>query len=86
MTSIATITGRGQVTIPTLIREHLNLNVGSRVIISHHNQTITLKLLPKETDVMGLYASINPKSKPLLSSINQAKKIKAKKTASQTYE
>ncbi|NCO11965.1 hypothetical protein GW926_00425 [Candidatus Pacearchaeota archaeon] len=57
MTNIATVTGRGQITIPTSI-----------------------------TDVMGLYASVNPKGRSLLSSIDQAKKIKAKKTASQTYE
>ncbi len=86
MTNIATVTGRGQITIPTSIREHLNLNVGNRVIISHSDTTITIKLLPEETDVMDLYASINTKGKSIPSSIDHAKKIKAKKTASQAYE
>lgn len=61
MTYVATITDKGQVTIPIAIRKIFNLQPSSRLIFSIDEERIIAQ--PIKTDLLSLYGSIKTKSK-----------------------
>ena len=51
----ATITSKGQITIPKIVRKSLHLNVGDRVAFELHNEDALLKPITKSIDeVFGM--------------------------------
>lgn len=75
------VTNRGQLTIPSRIRDAMNIKEGTRVVItSIDNQIILYPTQDSETDIMKLYSSVKiPKGKSTNPDIAlaQAKKLKA---------
>lgn len=61
MTYVATITDKGQVTIPIAIRKIFNLQPSSRLIFSIDEERIIAQSI--KTDLLSLYGSIKTKSK-----------------------
>lgn len=61
MTFAATITDKGQVTIPVAIRQILNLQPSNRLIFSIEDERIIAQ--PIKADLLSLYGSIKTKSK-----------------------
>jgi len=61
MTYVATITDKGQVTIPVAIRDILNLQPSSRLIFSIEEERIIAQ--PIKTDLLSLYGSIKTKNR-----------------------
>lgn len=76
MTYTATITQKGQVTIPVAIRNYLGLQASSKLIFSIEKNKIVAQ--PFSNDILSLYGSLKPKNKKFLS-MNQIRKIYRKK-------
>lgn len=77
MTYVATITDKGQVTIPVAIRDILNLQPSSRLIFSIEKERITAQ--PIKTDLLSLYGSVKSNKKAL--NTKNIRKIIMKKIA-----
>lgn len=60
--SIATITSKGQVTIPTSVREALNLNAGDKLLFVPEGNRIVVVPIRKRpiSDFYGIFASDQP--------------------------
>ncbi len=65
MTNIATITQKGQVTIPVEIRNTLGLESSNKLIFSVENEKIIAQAI--KDDILSLYGSLKPKNKKPLS-------------------
>ena len=63
MTYVATITNKGQVTIPVAIRDILNLQPSSRLIFSIEEERIIAE--PIKADLLSLYGSVKSNKKAL---------------------
>jgi len=61
MTYTATITQKGQVTIPVAIRNHLGLQASSKLIFSIEEEKIMAQ--PVKVDLLSLYGSLKSKYK-----------------------
>jgi len=88
MPTLSTITNRGQITIPAKLRKQLSITSGAKVLISSTGSTINIQALDNTTNVLDLYASVDPKRKSTSpkQALAQAKALKAQKTALQNYE
>ncbi len=65
MTYTATITQKGQVTIPVAIRNYLGLQASSKLIFSIEENKIVAQ--PFNNDFLSLYGSLKPKNKKFIS-------------------
>ena len=77
MTYAATITDKGQVTIPVAIRNILRIEPSSRLIFSIEEERIIAE--PVKNDFLDLYGSIKTNKKTL--SIKSVRRIMMKKIA-----
>lgn len=77
MTYAATITDKGQVTIPVAIRDILNLQPSSRLIFSIEKERIIAQ--PIKADLISLYGSVKSNKKSL--NTKNIRKIIMKKIA-----
>ncbi len=60
--STASITSKGQVTIPVKIRRLLSLNPGDRLLFETEGQEVRIRALPKRavTDFLGAFKAAEP--------------------------
>lgn len=56
----ATLTSKGQVTIPKEVREKLGLDTGDRLAFRIREDGV-VELAPETVDLMSLYGSLKPK-------------------------
>lgn len=61
MLGYSTVTTKGQVTIPVLIRNALNLTPSARVMIMQRGSEVIVKFAP---DITALRGSVTPRTKP----------------------
>lgn len=87
-TSIAIISNKGQITIPSTIRKELKLKVGNKVIISHSKNAISIKPQPKKNHVLTLYGSVSNPHEAISpeQALEKSKMTKATTVATQSYE
>jgi AbrB family looped-hinge helix DNA binding protein len=62
MNRIATISAKGQVTIPQPIRETLDLKRGDSLVFTAEENKITA--VPVQGNFLGLYGSVKPRRRP----------------------
>jgi AbrB family looped-hinge helix DNA binding protein len=53
---IVKVTRKGQTTIPSKIREQLNIKEGDKLAVETRDQQIIFKLIPKLEDCAGIFA------------------------------
>ena len=56
MQKIVKVTRKGQTTIPSKIREQLNIKEGDELAVETRDQQIIFKLVPKLEDCAGIFA------------------------------
>ncbi len=80
MVAIISISDRGQITIPVLLRKALNIQAGKKVLIAKSGKSLVVKPVTGTKDVMQLYASVDPKGKSIDPDValRKAKAIKAR--------
>lgn len=64
--SLSTLTSKGQITIPKVIRESMSINTGDKIefIINEQNEVVIKPITKKAIDVFGLLSE-NKKDKPV---------------------
>lgn len=63
MTYQTTITKKGQITIPKLLREFLELDTSSKIILEPLNgHKVIIKIIPDVLDIAGKFKIKKPKS------------------------
>lgn len=82
MLQIASLSDRGQLTIPAIIRKKLGFSSGDKALVQVEGERILVRPV-RVRDVTKLFGSINPKGKTANPEIalSKAIKIRAKKRA-----
>ena len=76
----ATVTSKGQITIPKAVRDHLSLSTGDRVdfVLAPDGR---FDLIPIKSSIQSLKGCVTPPKKPVtVESMNKAIKARAKRS------